>query len=279
MASARASAFVMVSNGLGAGRYIGGTESQEFAYTNSAGDYFYGARLEVRPLAEGLVLGTHGSLNRHDDMALDPRGPVVDLDRRAWSWDADVSLPWRQHVYGFYGAGELDDEWSGVRYQFDYRGWSLSTLWQPLAAPLELGVRYDEQTSGYRQVDDETVEQHWTFGANWRPRPELRLQANYVAKETVSPLGPRRRRRHLLPQRAVRFRRAAGRLTRGGLAAVREVEDGHPGSVGELVVAVVVLGHQLVVDRDRDQDVGVAHRVEQVLHGHARRASRCGRGH
>ena len=99
-------------------------------------------------------------------------------------------LPWRQRFYGFYGAGELDDEWSGVRYQFDFSGWSLSTLWQPLAALLELGVRYDEQTSGYRQVDDETVEQHWTFGANWRPRPELRLQANYVAKETVSRSAP-----------------------------------------------------------------------------------------
>ncbi len=180
----------MVSNGLGAGRYVGGVESQEFAYTNGAGEYFYGARLEVRPLPRDLVLGLHGSLNQHDDMALDPRGPVVDLDRRVWSVDLDANLPWRQHVYGFYGAGEIDDDWGTARYQFDYRGWALWTLWQPLSASLEFGLRYDELTSGYRQVDDEIVEGHWTFGMNWRPRPELRLQANYVAKDTASLSSP-----------------------------------------------------------------------------------------
>ncbi len=186
----RASAFLMVGNGLGAGRYVGGVESQEFVYTNGAGEYFYGARLEVRPLSRDLVLGAHGSLNRHDDMALDPRGPVIDLDRRAWSVDADARLPWRQHVYGFYGAGEIDDDWGNARYQFDYSGWALWTFWQPLPAPLEVGLRYDEQTSGYRQVDDEVVERHWTYGVNWRPRPELRLQANYVAKDTDSLSSP-----------------------------------------------------------------------------------------
>jgi hypothetical protein len=186
----RASAFLMVSNGLGAGRYVGGTESQEFAYTNSPGQYFYGARAEVRPLAEGLVLGAHGSLNRHDDMALDPRGPVVDLDRRVWSADVVATLPWRQRAYGFYAAGEIDDTWGNARYQYDYSGWALSTFWQPGAAPLEVGLRYDEQTSGYRQVADEVVDRHWTFGVNWRPRPVLRLQANYVAKETVNPSSP-----------------------------------------------------------------------------------------
>jgi hypothetical protein len=186
----RASAFLMVSNGLGAGRYVGGTESQEFAYTNSPGQYFYGARVEVRPLAQDLVLGVHGSLNQHDDMALDPRGPAVDLDRRVWSVDLGADLPWNQRVYGFYAAGEIDDYWGGARYQYDYSGWALSTLWQPLPAPLEVGVRYDEQTSGYRQVSDDVVERHWTLGLNWRPNPVLRLQANYVAKDTASKSAP-----------------------------------------------------------------------------------------
>ena len=188
--------FFMAGNGLGAGRYIGGSESDEFLHTNSFGELYYGTRLEARPLrrpapvVEDLVLGAHGSLNRHDDVALDARGPVFDIDRGAWSADLDAALSWGQRIYGFFGSGEMDDDWGTARYRFRYSGWGLSTLWKPDAWPLEFGVRYDEFTGRYRQVEDETTEQHWTFGLNWQPRVPLRLQLNYVAKESVSEADP-----------------------------------------------------------------------------------------
>lgn len=192
----RLTGFAMVGNGLGAGRSVGGSESEEFLFTNSLGEYFYGARLEARacggPLlgTTDLVLGAHGSRNRHENVALDSRGPVFDLCRDSWSADLGASFSWGQRIYVFYGSGAIDDDWGTAQYRYDYSGWGLSTFWGHSAFPLEIGVRYDELDSGYSQVDDETEERHWTAGCNWFPHPPVRLQLNYVWKRTVSGADP-----------------------------------------------------------------------------------------
>jgi hypothetical protein len=215
----RARAFFMVGNGLGGNRYVGGEESPEFLFTNGIGEHHYGIRLEARlreraagldpgcegdatgtrrestsrlPWIEELALGAHGSLNRHEDVALDARGPVLDFDREARSVDLRASFAWGQRIEGFLGSGELDDNWGGARYRFDYSGWGIWSLWAPGRGSWEIGLRHDRLESGYRQARESTVQRHWTVGANWRPRPPLRLQLNYVAKATAGVADPDR---------------------------------------------------------------------------------------
>lgn len=190
-ASSRLGLFAMVGNGLGAGNYIGGSESSEFLYTNTPGDWYYGGRLEWRPLSavrarEPLVLGCHGSLNRHRNAALDARGPVFDLDRRVWSLDLGAAPRRGMRGGAFFGAGRLDDNWTGQRYRYAFQGWGLWWLWAPRGGPLEMGVRRDEFKGGFQPVDDSALEGHWTLGLNWRADPALRLQLNYLHKESAS---------------------------------------------------------------------------------------------
>lgn len=181
--------FLMVANGIGANKYIGGRESKEFLFTNTFGDFYYGLRLELTPIHR-ITVGTHYSVNKHDDVALDERGPVFDLDRNVWTADVRAELPWGQRIIGFYGNGEMDDFWEAQRYRFDFDGWGLWTIQPLLTNRIELGLRFDTATTEFNRDGNETTQKNWTVGVNYCPETYLRLQLNYVMKETVNDFEP-----------------------------------------------------------------------------------------
>ena len=181
--------FLMIGNGIGANRYIGGRESDEFLYTNEFGHFYYGLRLEMTPVPWS-TFGAHCSLNKHDNVALDERGPVFDIDRTVWTADCRVTFPWKQRIVCFYGKGGMDDFWDAHRYQFDYDGWGLWTLRPFLRNSIELGLRYDTFTTEFNRDGNETTQRNWTVGVNASPHEHLRLQLNYVAKQTVNDFEP-----------------------------------------------------------------------------------------
>ena len=180
--------FLMVGNGIGANRYIGG-ESGEFLYTNRFGDFYYGMRIEGRPV-RWMTVGAHASMNRHDDAALGARGPVYDLGRTVWTADLEARLPWGQRIDGFYGDGSMDDFLESQRYRFDYSGWGVWTI-QPLFEDrLELCLRYDVFTTEFNGDGNETSRENWTAGLNYSPEEFLRIQMNYMHKESVNDFEP-----------------------------------------------------------------------------------------
>jgi hypothetical protein len=176
--------FLMVSNGIGAGNYVGGNESPEFLHTNEFGDYFYGLRVEGRPV-DGLLIGGHYSINTHDNVMLQDKTTVVDFEREAWSADAEYRFPFGLRLYGFYGKGRMDDFLNSQHYDFDYSGWGVQAVQALFNGQLELAGRYDTLEREFMR-DGNVIEQNdWTAGVNWRPNPFFRLQANYIWKDTV----------------------------------------------------------------------------------------------
>ncbi len=184
-----ATLFVMASNGIGAGKYIGGGESEEFVFTNSPGDLYYGARLEVTP-RPFITAGVHASTNSHDDMALGDRGPVFDIGRSVWTVDSELRPPGGARVYGFYGSGKMDDFHDSQEYTFDYSGWGVQAI-QPLKdGKLEIGARFDRFRTEFYNDGDERRLDHLTLGLNWMPARNARIQLNYIHKETAEEFEP-----------------------------------------------------------------------------------------
>lgn len=181
--------FLMISNGLGGGNYIGGRESPGYLYTNEFGDYYYGLRLEYRPL-EGVMLGGHYSANQHKNAILQDKKTVVDLDHTVWTADFQVEAPWGLRVAGFYGKGRMKDFWNSQYFFFDYRGWGVWAIQSLMNGTLELGVRYDTFITEFQRDDNLTAQNHWTYGLNWRAAPALRLQLNYKTKDTANDFVP-----------------------------------------------------------------------------------------
>ncbi len=181
--------FIMVGNGLGANRYIGGGESEEFLYTNRFGDFYYGIRIEANPIG-WITVGAHASMNRHDDAALGARGPVYDLDRSVWTADVEARLPWGQRIDGFYGDGSMNDFLESQNYRFDYSGWGVWVIQPLFEERLELALRYDTFTTEFNEDGNETSQENWTAGLNYSPEEFLRLQMNYMHKETVDEFDP-----------------------------------------------------------------------------------------
>lgn len=177
--------FLMAGNGMGANRYIGGRENEEFLYTNSMGDMYFGGRLEISPI-QWMTAGMHASSNKHDDISLGDRGPVMDIDRKAWSADIAVGHPHAPRMYGFYGTGEMEDYFDAQQYLYDYSGWGLQGVWPFLDGRLELALRFDRFASESGRDGTEMVQDDWTAGINWSPLENLRIQLNYVTKDATS---------------------------------------------------------------------------------------------
>jgi hypothetical protein len=180
--------FVMVSNGIGANRYIGG-ESDEFLHTNRFGDFYYGARLELDPAAP-ITVGTHFSMNKHDDIALGERGPVYDIDRRVWTADSRIELPAGLRIEGFYGTGSMDDFVESQNYRFDYSGWGLWAVQALMDGAVEFGLRYDSFNCEFNEDGNDTRQDNMTAGVNYRPSEYLRLQLDYMHKRMVNEFDP-----------------------------------------------------------------------------------------
>ena len=177
--------FLMAGNGMGANRYIGGRENEEFLYTNSLGDMYYGGRLKITP-THWVTVGMHASSNEHDDIALGDRGPVMDIDRKIWSTDIAVGHPRSPRIYSFYGKGEMDDYFDAQQYLFDYSGWGVQGVWPLLSGRLELALRFDRFVSESGRDGNETIQDDWTAGINFSPLENLRLQLNYISKTATN---------------------------------------------------------------------------------------------
>ena len=177
--------FIMGGNGMGANKYIGGSESEEFLYTNSFGDMYLGGRLEISPV-QWLTAGLHASTNSHSDVSLGDRGPVMDIDRQVWSVDLAAGHRRAPRLYGFYGDGDMDDYFDGLGYLYDYSGWGLQGVWPFFDGRLELALRFDRFTSESGRDGNETTQDDWTAGINWAPFEHFRLQLNYTDKQTTN---------------------------------------------------------------------------------------------
>jgi hypothetical protein len=175
--------FLMISNGIGAGNYIGGKEDNGLVYTNNVGDYYYGCRIETLP-AEWLTLGFHISRNIHQNIAVGNRGPVLDLDRSARTADLSAVLPLGQRLYAFYGEGNMDDFSLAQRYLFEYNGWGLSLIHPLQNLKLELCGRFDRFETQYRSGSLTTIQENLTLGVNFNPNERIRLMLNYIIKNT-----------------------------------------------------------------------------------------------
>lgn len=184
-----ASYFLMVSNGLGADLFIGGKESKEYILSNNIGDYFYGARLDISPF-KWLNLGGHYSWNKHDNMLFNDEKTVLDLDRYSWSTDLHFILPYVQLV-ALYAAGAVNDDYFHADLSnLEYSGWEAKILAQLICDRLQLGVRYDNYTESFFGGGAPTKQGNLTFGVNFIPASNTRLQLNYVIKKTDSKIKP-----------------------------------------------------------------------------------------
>jgi hypothetical protein len=185
----RISWFVMASNGLGANRYIGGDQNEEFLFTNSIGELYYGARIEASP-HELITGGVHASYNAHTDVALGDRGPVFDIRRTVWTVDLEAGKRDGWRLYAFYGSGDMEDFFDSQRYLFDYSGLSAQTVYPLLAGKLELALRFDRFTTESGRDGNETVQDNWTGGINISPNTKTRIQLNYISKQTSNDFVP-----------------------------------------------------------------------------------------
>jgi hypothetical protein len=169
--------FVMVGNGLGANRFVGGPGARQEVYANSFGAHFYGARLSLRPLP-AIEIGGHASWNDHPNAVLDDKRTVLDIRRASASVDLRVAPVERIAFVAMYGAGRVEDDidYDG-RADYRYRGWEAKlTAW---VAPrrLRAGVRYDAFGEESYENGAEDILHAATAGLSWFPGEGLRLQA------------------------------------------------------------------------------------------------------
>jgi hypothetical protein len=183
--SMRARWFLMAGNGMGANKYIGGPQTEEFLFTNSFGDMYLGGRIEISPAA-WLTAGAHAGNNSHSDVSLGDRGPVMDIKRKSWSADLAAGQSGEPRIYAFYGSGDMDDYFDAQRYLYDYSGCGIQGVWPLGKWGLELAMRFDRFTSESNGDGNETTQDNWTGGINWTPREHLRLQLNYTDKNTTN---------------------------------------------------------------------------------------------
>jgi len=178
--------FLMVSNGIGADQGIGGKEGQGLFTGNNFGDYFYGARAEVSPL-EWLTLGGYYSINNHDHLLYRDGKSVIDLGRTSWDVDAQAKLPWGFRAAALYGDGHIRDYWGGYngRDRYRYLGWEAKIIKGFWNDKLELGVRFDRYRDDLNYSPYPTTQDNWTYGINWNPLPQFRLQLDYITKDTI----------------------------------------------------------------------------------------------
>lgn len=176
--------FLMIGNGLGANLAIGGQESKEYVLSNNFGDFFYGARLEFSPI--NLVkLGAHYSFNKHDNILYNDNRTALDFKRHSWSADACFKFSLLKLI-AMYGEGEIDDDYFHADLtNLKYSGWETKLLADIIKDKLQLGVRFDRYTEKY--FNEVVIEyDDVTFGINYIPVSNVRIQLNYTTKTTDS---------------------------------------------------------------------------------------------
>jgi hypothetical protein len=180
--------FLMVGNGLGPNLFIGGKENKGYAFTNDFGDYFYGARVDISPVKR-LTLGGHYSLNKHNNILFNDEKTVFDLNRYSWSADLHLNL-WKAEFTTMYGAGKVKDEYFYTQAEnLEYSGYELKLLLS-LMESLQLGVRYDKYIYKFLKSGSYPDASNITFGTNFTPIQDIRIQLNYVIKKSGNEIEP-----------------------------------------------------------------------------------------
>ena len=190
--------FLMVGNGFGAGRGIGGWENSQEVFANSFGNYLYALRLslglpqqreedpgDLWPLA--FEVGGHGSYNQHPNILVDDERTVMDIQRYSWSADAHAYFGSRLTLTAMYGEGAVQDDSDGDgKDDFLYRGMELKLLGHPWRNRLSLGIRYDVFAGERYENGRESVQYNYTIGATYFAHPDIWVQANYKWKHMNS---------------------------------------------------------------------------------------------
>jgi hypothetical protein len=192
--------FFMVSNGLGAGMYFGGSTRKEYFITNKA-EFYYGLRLELEATGLG-TLGFFASYNRHDNIVFNSGRAVYDLDRRMIGGDLRVAIPAVGLRLGLLGGGGLirDDFIGDGKTDLRYLGFAASAVWDtaillepwlgwtlPEGHRLELAIRFDRFDKEVDQSGLVVRRFRTTLGANYVASTWVKLQVNYVLRHTDDP--------------------------------------------------------------------------------------------
>jgi len=178
-------ALAMVSNGLGANLFVAGGQRKEFIKANGAGDMLYGLRLDAA-VSDGVQVGGHALLNRHEDMLFNDEKTVIDLERRSWSADLRATgLPAGLRLTALYAGGVVDDDYyRDDKSNYEYGGYELKALRWIRPGALEAGVRLDRYEYEYSESGSTVTETAWTTGANWYLFGHLKVQTNYTWRAT-----------------------------------------------------------------------------------------------
>ena len=193
--------FFMIGNGLGANLFVGGRSAEEFVLTNGV-QFFYGIRLEMKPLPEYVTIGGHFNYNKHDDIVFKSGRTVYDLYRMSYSSDLTINV-WKTGVRlcGLYGAGSiLEDFDKNGKDDFVYSGWEAKLIWEinPILSLLfpanstenhtyRLSFRYDRLST---ETDESGMPSHyhnWTFGVSYLFRHYLKVEFNAIWRKTDEP--------------------------------------------------------------------------------------------
>lgn len=175
--------FAMLGNGLGANLFIGGREDKQFIYTNKPGDHFYGIRLNVSPF-DYIQFGSHYSKNKHDNIIFNDEKTVFDLDRYSWSVDSRLQLCKFNFAF-MYGEGKVDDNYFLTSEKdLKYKGYEAKILSWLIPDLMQIGLRYDIYKSKFLENGIINRQKNLTFGVNILPICNMRIQLNYVLKQT-----------------------------------------------------------------------------------------------
>ncbi len=192
---------LMLGNGLGANKFIGGGTSKEYIISN-AGQFFLGARIEAADFFDVVTLGGHVTWNRHDDMVFNSGRTVYDLNRLTWSGDLRISIPRTGiRIGGLYGGGLIDDDYDDDgRTDVRFHGWKcrlVLRLNDPISAAMgspflpdhviEIGGRFEQYVYEWNESGSRIIRSVWTIGASWRFRTYASLVLNYMIRKTEDP--------------------------------------------------------------------------------------------
>lgn len=187
--------FLMMSNGLGANLFISGREKKGFFVSNGPGNMFYGLRLEAKPLSffstnehlPPLTIGGHLNYNRHPDLLFNDERTVFDLNRISYSGDLRVGLPFRLAITGLYAGGKAKNSFSGSGTNYRYQGYELKIMEKIIPEKLELGFRFDGYRYKFSDSNTAINQYKYTGGANYYPTKPIKIQLDYVFKQTDDP--------------------------------------------------------------------------------------------
>jgi hypothetical protein len=192
---------LMLGNGLGANKFIGGGTGKEYIISN-AGQFFLGARVEAADFFGVVTLGGHFTWNRHDDMVFNSGRTVYDLNRMTWSGDLRISIPTTGiRIGGLYGGGVIDDDYDDDgRTDVKFSGWEARLMFRlndPISAArgsaflpdhlIEVGARFEQYIYEWNESGSSIIESVWTIGASWSFRSYVGLKLNYMIRKTEDP--------------------------------------------------------------------------------------------